>query len=326
MAREFHKRRPGDGEGESRRALAAAAELAATQRGAISREQLRVCGLSDDRIDFWIATKRLHPRHRGVYALGHRRLTRKGRYVAAVLFAGDGAVLSHYAAADLWELRASRELRIDVTAPSNRRGDRTVVIHGGALEQGEITTHEGIPVTTPLRTLLDLAAVVPRAELERAIRQAVYQRLTTTALLAEAVNDRRGQRGTKRLRTALTHLGEAPGVTRSQLEDQFLRFLRRHRLPLPELNVELEIGGRKIEADCVWRDRRLIVELDGRDAHDSTPAFESDRARDLALTALGWRTGRVTSRRLRHDGPALAGELRALTRRDPPSPSTRRRT
>jgi hypothetical protein len=92
-------------------------------------------------------------------------------------------------------------------------------------------------VTKPVRTLIDLAASVTQTELERAIRQAVYHRLTTTALLAEAVHRRRGQRGTKKLRKALIHLGEVPGRTRSDLEEDFIRFLRKHRLPMPDLNV-----------------------------------------------------------------------------------------
>jgi very-short-patch-repair endonuclease len=117
------------------------------------------------------------------------------------------------------------------------------------------------------------------------------------------------------LRKALTNLGEAPGRTRSDLEEDFIRFLRKHRLPMPELNVPMRVGGIPIEADCMWRERKVIVELDGRDAHDSTPAFESDRARDLALTAAGWRPGRVTSRRMRFDASALAKEIRALLAR-----------
>jgi very-short-patch-repair endonuclease len=108
------------------------------------------------------------------------------------------------------------------------------------------------------------------------------------------------------------HLGEAPGVTRSQLEERFLRFLRRHRLPMPKINARMRIAGRWIEADCAWPEKKLIVELDGRDAHDSTPAFEADRARDAALVAALWRVVRVTNTRMRIDGSRLATELRAL--------------
>jgi very-short-patch-repair endonuclease len=313
MAREIHVHRAIRGKGESHELEALVATLATRQHGVVSRQQLRRIGLSEDLIDRWIAAKRLHPVHRGVYAVGHRRLSREGRYLAAVLAAGDGAVLSHRAAADLWELRARKELKIDVTVPNNRRGDRRLSIHRDVLAPGDTMTRDGIRITKPARTLLDLAGCVDENELERAIRQGVYRRLTTTASLAEAVCEGAGGRGMRKMRNALTRAGEAPGLTRSELEQDFLRFLRRHYLPLPELNVELRIGKRRIEADCVWRDQRLIIELDGRDAHDSTPAFESDRARDLALQAAGWRTGRVTSHRIRFDAAGLARQIRTLT-------------
>jgi very-short-patch-repair endonuclease len=310
MTREFHLDRAMRGERETRAWDAVIAVIAARQHGVISRLQLIRLGLSDDEIDRRIKAGRLHPLHRGVYAVGHRNISREGRYLAAVLFAGEGAVLSHRAAADVWELRASRESEIDVIAPAHRRGDANVRIRQDQLDPSETTRRHGIRVTKPLRTLLDLAAVVSQKELERAIRQAVYRRLTTTALLADAVHERTGRRGAKSMGIALIHLGEAPGQTRSDLEDDFLIFLRKHRLPMPELNMKTPVG----EVDCMWREQRLIVELDGRDAHDSTPAFEADRERDAALQASGWRVIRITSRRMRHDGQRLASELRAILR------------
>src|SRR4051794_7558937 len=113
-------------------------------------------------------------------------------------------------------------------------------------------TRNGIRVTKPLRTLIDMASAVEATELERAIRQAVYRRLATTALLAEAVHEHTGQRGMKKMRRALINMGEAPGLTRSELEQDFLAFLRRHRLPMPELNVKMRIARRPSEVDCMW--------------------------------------------------------------------------
>src|SRR4051812_32604321 len=214
MRREIDIDRAIRGERRSRGIDAAMAMLAERQRGVASRAQLVRIGASDDGIDRRIRAGRLHVLHRGVYAVGHRHLSRNARYVAALLFAGDGAVLSHCSAADLWELRATKERKIDVTVPSDRRGDRRVRIRRNWLAPSATTTRQGIPVTTALRTLSDLAAVVAPPELERAIRQAVYRRLTTTARLAEAVQDRAGRRGNKAMRTALIHLGEAPGLTR----------------------------------------------------------------------------------------------------------------
>jgi very-short-patch-repair endonuclease len=310
MAREFHEKPRRAAKRESHAPDAAIARIAARQEGSIGREQLIRVGLTRHEIGGRIRAGRLHPIHRGVYAVGHSRLGRNGRYHAALLFAGEGAVLSHRSAADLWELRASKETAVDVIVPTHRRGDAVVRMRQDDLDPRETMTRDGIRVTKPLRTLLDLAACVTDKELERAIRQAIYRKLTTTTLLADAVRKRSGQRGMARMRKALARIGEAPGVTRSPLEEEFLPFLRRHRLPMPELNVE--IAG--YEVDCVWREQRLIVELDGRDAHDQSPAFESDRARDAALLAAGWRVMRVTSWRIRHDGKRLASQLRAILR------------
>src|SRR5205823_14950544 len=116
---------------------------------------------------------------------------------------------SQCSAADLWDLRATTERKIDVIVPTHRRGDRDVAPHRGTIGSADQTTRQGIPVTVPLRTILDLAAVIPERELEAAVRQAVYHRLTTTALLAEAVQARPGRRGTKKLRNVLVHMGEA---------------------------------------------------------------------------------------------------------------------
>jgi very-short-patch-repair endonuclease len=314
MTREIDKEPRIPAKRRSHRPDAAMARIAGRQEGSISRRQLLRLGLTRHQIGERIRAGRLHPIHRGVYALGHGRLSRNGRYHAAVLFAGEGAVLSHRAAADVWEIRASKEREIDVTVPTDRRGDKIVRIHLAVVEPIETTTRNGIRVTKPLRTLIDLASVVDDKQLERAIRQAIYHRLTTTTLLAEAVHRRSGQRGTKKLRKALINLGEAPGLIRSDLEQEFLAYLRKHRLPFPELNVTMRIGGRRIEVDCVWNTKRLVVELDGRDGHDSTPAFESDRARDTALTAAHWRVVRVTGARMLNDGRTLARELRAILR------------
>jgi very-short-patch-repair endonuclease len=294
--------------GRSHDADRAIAAIAGRQHGVITYAQLIRIGLSESGIQRRIDAGRLHPIHRGVYAVGHPEISREGRYLAAVLFAGDGAVLSHCAAADLWELRASKEDETDVTVPTDRRGDAAVRIHRDQLDPRETMTRNGIRVTKPLRTLLDLAGCVTEDEIERAIRQAVYRKLTTTTLLAEAVHNRPGQRGTKRLRNALGRIGEAPGVTRSELEDQFLKFVRKHRLPMPELNARIH----GYEVDCVWRNQKLIVELDSRDAHLQMPAFESDRARDAALLTGGWPVVRVTSRRMHRDAKRLADELRVL--------------
>src|SRR3954453_19008558 len=142
MRREIDTDRAIRGERRSRGVDAAMAMLAERQRGVASRPQLIRIGASDDGIDRRIRAGRLHALHPGVYAVGHRHLSRKARYVAALLFAGDGAVLSHRSAADVWELRTSKEPRIDVSVPADRRGDSSVMIHRGAISGIETTVHD----------------------------------------------------------------------------------------------------------------------------------------------------------------------------------------
>src|SRR3954451_3587032 len=187
MSTESHPDRDIGGEDATRRVGAAIATLATRQSGVVGREQLRLLGLGDDAIDARIVARRLHVVHRGVYAAGHRRLSREGRYLAAVLACGDGAVLSHRSAAGLWELRAPKEGKIDVIAMAHRIGDTGIRVHRHAIDHGGLTTRQGSAVTTPSRTVVVLASCVMPHELERAIRQAVYRLLTSTRVLAEVV-------------------------------------------------------------------------------------------------------------------------------------------
>jgi hypothetical protein len=221
-----------------------------------------------------------------VFAVGHTVLSREGRWMAAVLAAGADAALSHRSAAALWGIRATGRARIDVTAPRRMHARTGVQMHFAALGPEEATVHDGIPVTSPPRTLIDLAAVLPRGQLERAINEAERLRLDV---------------GCARSR--------APAITRSELEDRFLALLDEHDVPRPEVNVALRLGDDWIELDCLWRRPRLIVELDGFDAHGTRAAFERDRARDRRLQAAGWRVARVTWRQLHGD---LVEELRGL--------------
>jgi very-short-patch-repair endonuclease len=277
----------------------------------VSREQLLGIGVSRRAIQIRIDAGRLHPLHLGVYAVGHRAVSREGELLAAVLGGGPGAVLSHESAAELWELQLGEGRRIDVTAPM--RGDRPGIrFHRGVLEAGEITTRKGIPVTTPERTIVDVASRLDADRLERVIRKAEYEHLTTAASLTSCLSAHEGRRGMKTLRKALADADDAKGITRSTLERRFLLFLRKHRLPMPQLNKSMKLGGQWIEADCLWPEQRVIIELDSRGAHENRYAFESDRARDLKLQAAGWRTARVTWRRLHDHEDALAADVHKL--------------
>ena len=284
----------------------AIAELARRQHGVVARRQLVWLGYSRHEIDRRIASGMFHHVHLGVYAVGHRRLTREGRWFAAVLAAGDEAVLSHESAAALWQLR-DKERDIEVTTPTQRRKRRGVRMHQSVLAPSDITTRHGIPVTTPIRTLRDLAQTLKPDALQQAIRQAEYHRLASTTSLAKAVHAR------PKLREALEKADLGKGPTREGVEQRFRRFIRDHDLPKPtKFNASREVGGRRVEVDVLWRNQRLIVELDGRAAHTTTDAFHEDRARDQELAAAGFRVIRITSWQLSHEPDRIAAVIRRL--------------
>jgi very-short-patch-repair endonuclease len=305
--------RPVDGKVAVRRRERAIAELATRQHGVVTRTQLASLGFGADAIDYRLRTGRLHPVHRGVFAVGHRVLATRGRWIAAVLAAGPGAVLSHLSAAALVGLGGAGGV-VDVTV-RGRKGERQGIrFHRNALGPGETRTYDGIPVTTVARTLLDLASVLDRDRLEQAIGIAEARGLGDSPSLPELVERHPRRQGIANLRAILGDPGPGTGITRSELELRFLRFLRRHHLPRPEVNVWLEVGGRRMEVDCLWRDAGLVVELDSREHHLDAVAFETDRARDRALVAAGWRCIRITWRHLRHQPEAVAADLRAALR------------
>jgi predicted transcriptional regulator of viral defense system len=273
------------------------AALASRQHGFVARWQLAGLRVRRGAIDHWVKTGRLHVWYRGVYAVGHRAAPREGRWMAAVLAVGPGAVLSHRSAAALLGIRPSARAAIDVTVDRKLPSREGIDVHHARLDPDEVTVRDGIPVTTAARTLIDLAAVIRPRELANAVRQAEILRLPYPDLARY-----RGRRGTKSLPR------RDPPPTRSQLEGRFIAFLDDNGLPPPLVNAP----HNGIEPDIRWPQANVIVELDGFETHGTRPAFEDDRARDRALTVAGWRVVRVTWRQLHEEPRALAEDLRAL--------------
>jgi hypothetical protein len=190
------------------------------------------------------------------------------------------------------------------------RSRPAIRVHQALLRGDEITVVRGIPATTVPRTILDVAATAPQREVERLIHEAEVKRLWDPLSLYDLLARYPRRPGTPKVAAAL---GERDsGVPKNVFEDAFVAFLDRHDLPRPETNVWLSVGGQTHEIDCLWRNQRLVVELDGRAAHDTARAFESDRAKDRRLTVAGWRPTRVTWRQLRREEDQLARDLRAL--------------
>jgi very-short-patch-repair endonuclease len=257
-------------------------------------------GMGTRGISDWVRARRLHRLYRGVYAVGHDRLRLEGRWLAAVMACGRGAVLSHRDAAQLWQLRQSNSAYIEVTVPSlnGRRKQTGIRIHrSGRLRSEDVTVRHGIPVTTLARTLLDLADVLERQALKRVITEAEYTNQFDLTAINAAVQNNPGRASAK----LMAAIGAAGDLTRSELEDRFLDLLHRHGVERPQTAVT--IGG--YELDFLWTRAGLVVELDGLAAHTTRSSFNADRLRDRRLWRRGLRTMRLTSEALLDEAAVL---------------------
>jgi hypothetical protein len=249
---------------------------------------------------------RLRRVRRGVYAVGHERLTWEGRCLAAVLACAP-SVTSHLTAAWILGLIQNRPETFHLTAPTKRRSKPGICVHSADLPEIDVTTVDAIPVTSLPRTLLDLAATLSPDRLERVLRRAEERQIfdlgSIDALLARAA----GHRGAPKLRTALAIYRDEPAVTRSGLERSFLSLVRAAGLPLPSTNFV--VAG--FELDAYWRAERFAVELDVYETHGTHDAFERDRLRQDDLLLIGVEMIRVTGPRLRREPAAIVDRVAA---------------
>ncbi|HEY6729846.1 MAG TPA: DUF559 domain-containing protein [Solirubrobacterales bacterium] len=254
---------------------------------------------------------RLSAVHRNVYAVGHSRLSSRGRWWAAVLAYGPGALLSHRTAAVAWGFQRLRRGPIDITAPSGRQGSerrKGIWVHRCQIRQEDETTRDGFPVTTVGRTLFDLAEVTDFDTLKGAAEEADRLKLLRLGELERVCERGRGRRALRPVKRLLAELDDVPDGGRSPLEIRFAAFVREYRLPQPVQNVHV-LG---LEVDALWAAAKLVVELDSWEFHGHRAAFERDRARDPKLLIAGYRTIRVTHRRLDREAAQLATEIRQL--------------
>jgi very-short-patch-repair endonuclease len=267
------------------------ASLAGQQRGLVTRAQLLEFGLTRHAIDNWVRSGRLRAIHRGVYLLGLAEPPEGARELAALLACGPGAVISHRSAAALWHLLPGRPSDVDVTLAGRHCGPkRGIRIHRvRTLDRRDVRQLDTIPITTPARTLLDVAAVLPARNLEQAFAEAQARRLVYRSHLASLLARHPTRPGTRVLRQLIA-ADTAPALTRSEAEERFLALIRNAELPAPEVNARL--AG--YEVDFLWREQGLVVEVDGFTFHGSRAAFERDRRRDADLIAGGFRVMRVT--------------------------------
>jgi very-short-patch-repair endonuclease len=284
---------PNQGRTHRGRALA---ELARRQHGVVATQQLAGLGFAKTTISEAVRLGRLHRLHRGVYAVGHEALSWEGRLSAAVL-ANEPAVASHLTAAWVWGLLRTRPGTFHLTAPTRRHRKERVIVHFAELDAEDRTIVNGIPLTSPARTALDLAPGESPADLARLLQRAdgneLLDRRRFEALLGRTV----GHPGHGKLTAALRAFRPETAVLRSDLERRFRRLVLAAGLPTPQTNVAVE----GYELDCYWEAEGFAVELDAYATHGSPRSFEADREREDDLLLAGIELIRVTDARLDRD-------------------------
>lgn len=278
------------------------AALAGRQTGRVRYSQLRGFGIGSATICRWVATGYLHPELPRVYAVGHAAPSVEGELVAALLYAGPGAMLSHGTAAWWLGLLKYPPPKIHVSTPRRVKHHGRIRVHGG--RRVKRIDHNGLPVTTASQTLLDFAATSTGNLLRFALANADYHDMLDLERLQQIMG--RGVPGSAALREAvMNHLPELARA-RSEPEILLLEFCERHGFPTPRVNEYLE--GWLVDAH--WPDRRLVVEIDGLRGHRSPAQLQADHQRDLELRLAGYIVLRYTRRQLIESPAAVAADLR----------------
>jgi very-short-patch-repair endonuclease len=285
--------------------------LAESQHGVVSTRQLSELGLSRRAIQHRVARGRLHRVMRGVYAVGRPELSRRGRWMAAVLCCEPEVVLSHHSAAALWEIGDERLGRVEVSSQTasyiRRPGIR--VHRRSSLLPCDLDVRDGIPVTVPARTLIDLASQLGSGPIERAINEADRLDLIDPEALRASLRRYRGQPGVARMRVVLDR--RTFRMTDSELERRFLPLVDAVGLSRPL--TRQHVNGFRV--DFYWPDLGLVVETDGLRYH-RTPARQArDRLRDQTHTAAGLTPLRFTHAQVRFESAHVRGILAAVARR-----------
>jgi very-short-patch-repair endonuclease len=228
--------------------------------------------------------------------------------MAAVLACGGGAVISHHTAAYRWQLLPypAQQRPVDITVAGRYPGRRAgIKVHRVvSLDRRDFWVRDAIPITTPARTLLDLAAVASPDELDRAFAEAQVLRLVDARGIEDQLERNPARAGVRALRALID---APPAPTRSEAERRFLRLIRAAGLPEPRVNARV---GR-YQVDFLWPEHRLAVEIDGYTYHANHRAFERDRDRDAALAAAGYLVLRVTWRHLTRQPERVAARVAA---------------
>ena len=288
-------------------------EIARRQKWLITRSQLLAAGLSRATVSSRASRGLLVRVHSGVYATVPPPLSLPQLWLAATLACGAGALLSHWSAAQLWEILGHPSQRIHVvTAVSAGRGRPGIQVHRSPVDPRDVRVKDGIPCTSVDRVLVDLAPHHTEAELETLLVAGESEGLVRRHRLVELVAERRGGRGIPKLASLL---GLEPAIVRSELELAFLPIWREAHVERPLVNHPIAVPGREqpLIVDFAWPAIRMVVEADSQRFHGDWEQAETDRERDQLLALVGWASHRFVRRRIKNDPSGSADRLRALT-------------
>jgi hypothetical protein len=265
-------------------------ELASRQHGLVERSQLE---LADATIVAWVAAGRLHRVHPGVYRVAGAPITREQGLLAACLAAGDGSAVSQRAAAHEWDLGQFPDV-VEIVTPRARwpRLHGVRVHRSTDLRRDHVTVRHGLPVTKPLRTLVDLGQSAPWAvadALERGLTAKLFGLAAADAVLDDL--GRKGRTGVGVLRLALDNRALGRDVPESLLEVRMARLIKRHGFPMPEYQYW---ATPDIRVDFAYPDLKIAIEVDGFGVHGTAEALSADLARQNRLVELGWIVLRFT--------------------------------
>ncbi len=288
------------------------ARRAAGQHGLVTRKQAEAAGMSTHTITARVQSGEWVRVLPGVYRLTAVAPSGRQAAHAAALWAGPGAVVSHAAAGVLWELMGVATKRVELWVPPTcRPTSKLVTVHRGVVEARDRRVLDGIPVTSPARTVVDLAGRLDGEALDSVVDDAVHRRLVSPAELREraAALAGKGRAGTGALLRLLTARDAGPAAE-SRLETRVRRVLRAAGLrPVPQ--HEVVVGARRYRLDFAWPAERVAVEADGWSAHGARRAFERDRRRSADLAAAGWRVLPVTWTQISQQPADVIARVRA---------------
>jgi very-short-patch-repair endonuclease len=282
------------------------ARIAERQHGVVAAWQLDAVGVDARAVHRRVADGRLRPIHRGVHAVGQVALRARSRWMAAVLACGPGALLSHWDAASVHDLRAVGSGAIHVTVRARRRSRRGIRVHQASLRPEDRAIVEGIPVTSLPRTLLDLAPILDSKALRRMWERAERLEILDVRGVERVVDRANGHRGIAPLRALLRYDPRLAAAAASELERLFLDLIRDAGLPMPSVNVLVE----GFLVDTYWPEARLVVELDGYEFHSDRAAFERDHRKLVRLRSAGLAYLAFTHRQVAEEPRSVVGTVR----------------